>query len=298
MFNKQKEHGGRISRRSKLRWGMYFLIGLMIPASYALWTGFSYINLLFLGFQPPEMMVAQYSDRTIRANLGGMPVDIPKHFAEYVEYSGDPGFGEKRNGPPPVRTAESRLRSFGMDVRFPDMKGLENAQLREEKRRLRLKDDPWLHVGIIAGDRYSGDGFMDRWAHGTLSPVNRKYWWATYERLPADAYGLEAYVVPGNDPRDGRPARESDDTDDIFIHRQSSGQVDTYVICGRIQAPGGVAICHQVFSLEPKAKVEVTVRFRRGLLPEWQQMQASVRRLLLSFEVKNPAIGAAKLIGG
>ena len=50
-------------------------------------------------------------------------VRIPRHYAEYVEYDGDPGFGEKRKGPVPERTFESKLSSFGMDVRFPDMRG-------------------------------------------------------------------------------------------------------------------------------------------------------------------------------
>jgi hypothetical protein len=27
-----------------------------------------------------------------------MKVRIPRHYAEYVEYDGDPGFGEKRKG--------------------------------------------------------------------------------------------------------------------------------------------------------------------------------------------------------
>ena len=75
-------------------------------------------------FQPPEMAAAQFATRNMVGDLGGVPVAIPRHFANYVEYEGDPGFGEKRIGPRPERTHASKLTSFGFDVRFPDMAGV------------------------------------------------------------------------------------------------------------------------------------------------------------------------------
>ncbi|MBA1330052.1 hypothetical protein QQ73_02300, partial [Candidatus Endoriftia persephone str. Guaymas] len=69
------------------------------------------MNAFFRGFEPAEMAAVHYRQKTLRANLGGMLVAIPWYFAEYVEYDGDPGFGEKRKGPRPVRTPESKVRS-------------------------------------------------------------------------------------------------------------------------------------------------------------------------------------------
>lgn len=241
------------------------------------------------------MAVAQYTPRPVRADLGGMAVEIPQHYAEFVEYDGDPGFGEKRSGPRPERTPQSRLRGFGMDVRYPDMKGLENAEVREQKRRQRLADTPWLYVGVVTGEDYPGTGFLDRQAHATLHrrppPELKGHWRFIYERLPGAPHGLEAYALSAIDPRTNRPARESPNTEDVFIHRNAEGRADTYIRCSNTPVPGG-ANCELSFALEPKARAEVNVSLRRGLLPEWQPIQEAVRRLLLGFEVR-PEQGTA-----
>ncbi len=65
-------------------------------------------------------------------DLGGMPVSIPHHFAHFVEYEGDPRFLEPRKGTPPMRGYQSKLRSFGFEVRFPDMMPLTD-ETRQEK---------------------------------------------------------------------------------------------------------------------------------------------------------------------
>jgi hypothetical protein len=169
------------------------------------------------------------------------------------------------------------------------MKGVENAQIREEKiqeekRRQPLPESRWIDIGILAGEVYPGDGFLDRFASYLDMPS--KYWRSNYKRLPDDEYGLELWVLSDVDPRTGKPGRESRNTNDVYIHRDASDKVDVYIRCGNYHVPGGVSRCHMEFSLEPKAQVEVKVGFRRRLLPEWQKIQESARDLLLSFEIK------------
>ncbi len=106
--------------------------------------------------------------------------------------------------------------------------------------------------------------------------------------IPEDKYGLEMYVVAGSDPK-GKPARESYYTTDIYLYRDQNGKVEVHITCRRAKVPHGVARCRMRFSLEPKAHVGIEVAFRKGLLPEWQKIKASVRDLLLSFEVKETA---------
>jgi hypothetical protein len=265
----------------------------LIVSFVALTASFIYVILgissRITGFQPPEMAVAQYTPKDVIGDLGGMKVRIPRHYAEYVTYDGDPGFGEKRKGPRPERTFDSRLRSFSMDVRFPDMKGLENTQLREEKRRQPLLEQTWISIGINAGEIYPGDGFLDRKTNGTLFnaylPEFKGRWDLTYERMTEDEHGLEAWYLSGIDPSTGKPARESANTRDIYIHREPSGNVDTYIRCGRPSAPRGIGKCILTTSLSPKAQVVVNINFRSGLLPEWKNIQQSVLDLFLSFEV-------------
>lgn len=131
------------SHRRLLRWSLYLLIGLAIPFCYILWKVQATKSDLF-GFQPSDMAVAQYTPKDVIGDLGGMKVRIPRHYAEYVEYDGDPRFGEKRSvTTPSQRSLNSKLRSFGMNVRFPDMKGLEAPQLKNDYRSHQLK--PEIH---------------------------------------------------------------------------------------------------------------------------------------------------------
>jgi hypothetical protein len=262
-------------------------VAIAVPFIYITWRVSTAIN----GFQPPEMAAAQHTPRDVIGDLGGMKVRIPRHYAEYVEYDGDPGFGEKRKGPRPQRTFDSRLTSFGIDVRFPDMKGLENAQIREEKRRQPLQEKTWIHIGINAGEIYPGDGFLDRRTDRTLlqyqphTPEGKENWLFTYERMPEDEHGLEVWRLSEIDPRTGRLAREDRNARDIYIHRDALGKVDTFISCKYPSVPEGIGACDLGTHLEPKAKVVVQISFRRGMLPEWQKIRRSARDLLMSFEV-------------
>lgn len=232
---------------------------------------------------PLEMALAKHTPVDVVGNLGGMRVVIPRYYAEFVEYDGDPGFGQRRKGPRSERTPESRLRSFGMDVRFPDMKGLENDELRAQKRRGSIHESTWLRVSVVAGEIYPGDGFLDR-GFSYIFPAKSHHWSDQYERQINNVHGLEAYLITAIDPRTGKRGYESYDTQDVYVDRFPSGKVLAQIDCNRPSVPGGGATCSMDFSLEPKAGAQVTVNFRRDLLPEWRLIHASVQRLILSFE--------------
>lgn len=134
------------SRSRAWRWIVYLLIALSIASGYVFWKFQSTKNHLF-GFQPPEVALAQYTPKDVVGDLGGMKVRIPRHCAEYVEYDGDPGFGEQRKGSLPERTFESKLRSFGIDIRMTDMRCQESSELRENRRQQFLKQEsPWIRL--------------------------------------------------------------------------------------------------------------------------------------------------------
>lgn len=263
---------------------LYPLIALVITLGFILWQIFNVLAWGFVsGFMPLEMALAKHTPVDVVGNLGGMRVVIPRYYAKFVEYDGDPGFGQRRKGPRPERTPESRLRSFGMDVRFPDMKGLENDELRAQKRRESIHESTWLLVSVVAGEIYPGDGSLDRRFSYIVQP-QRHHWSDQYERQINNVYGLEAYLITAIDPSTGRPGYESRNANDVYVDRLPSGRVVVQVDCNRASVPGGEATCLMDFSLEPKASVLVTVGFRRALLPEWRRIHESVQRLILSFE--------------
>ncbi|WP_155888071.1 hypothetical protein [Cupriavidus sp. WS] len=262
---------------------------------------------------PPEMNAAR-DTRTefVIGDLGGVPVRIPHYFANYVEYDGDPGFGEKRRGPVPLRTYQSRLASFGFKVRFPDMAGLSSSELWRD---LEKYSDPywkgyydsispWIDVGVSSGWIYPGGDFLESTVNATLNfnaerdgYPNLAY--RNYEGLPRVEYGLMMYAPPGIDPVTGKPYREDDYAKDLFVHRGRDGKVDTYIECANRNLPNMKrTTCDQYISLEPAMHAKVYIQYPRYWLPQWQKIQRNVSDLVQSFKIevvlRGPASAAAQ----
>ncbi len=283
MIDNQNSNNKKISFLRSKTFG--FFLGLAAVFGYAYWEVHSFKAAQF-GFEPPEMARARYAKKDVIGNLGGMKVRIPRYYAEYVQYDGDPGFGGKRNGALPDRTFDSRLSSFGIEARFPGMKGLEDQAAVNEYKSYQLNpDNPWISISINAGEFYPGLGARARDGQARNLGQPSEFWFDNHERLPSSIYGLEAYVPIGADPKTGKPARLSDLTKDIYVFRDLSGHVDTYISCGRTLVPRGVVPCHMRFGLEPEAEVSVSVAFHPKLLKDWSAIRQASTHLLLSFKV-------------
>lgn len=277
----EEEASTRPSHRG--RWVILLLLAFFAILALAAWFALRVVGHSMNGFQPPEMAAAQFSHRDVLGDLGGMPVMIPRHFANYVEYDGDPGFGEKRKGPVPERTQQSKLKSFGYDVRLPDMVGMSSAEIRKDRQRYTVFDTPWIHVGVSTGQSYWGDGFLDRLTAGLSRPPVLGY--DRYEVLPQTEYGLTVYAPAGIDPKTDRPYRENRNASDVFIHRAKDGKVDAYISCSNV--PHEAAPCQHFFSLEPAVRARVSMRYRRGHLSQWREIQSAVTDQLMSFRTKD-----------
>ena len=233
-------------------------------------------------FEPPEMAAAKYASRDVVGDLGGVPVNIPRHFANYVEYEGDPGWGEKRKGPRPQRTHQSKLTSFGYYTRFPDMAGESSPELIKDRSSYSIHTTPWIDVGITTGNIYPGDGFLDRRA----SYLDRKdsiLKYEHYEQLSNTEYGLTVYTAAGIDSQTNKPHREHPRARDVYLHRDSTNRVDTYIDCFNLL--GTSQPCQHNFSLEPHMRAEVYVQYRRTQLPYWREIQQAVTEQILGFKV-------------
>jgi hypothetical protein len=134
---------------TKHRRGKYLfwlLIGLLGLAGVLLLVLLRFAPTGFLAnpFESSEMAAAHYSPRDVVGDLGGVSVTIPSHFANFVAYEGDPGWGEKRKGPQPERSHQSKLISFGYYTRFPDMAGESSRDLIKDKRGYSIYTSPWI----------------------------------------------------------------------------------------------------------------------------------------------------------
>ncbi len=238
-----------------------------------------------LGFMPPQMAAARYTPKDVVGDLGGMPVTIARHIPQFVEYDGDPGWGEKRKGPPPERTHASRLASFGFDLRYPDMATLSSPELQQEFVNKRLHEHSWIRVSVQSGSSYPGDGYLDRRYQATIpnDPTTQ----SIHSQLapqPSSIKGLELFVPRGNDPHTGHPWRYAGPTGDIYIHRNREGKVTTFIRCTFRSGTQQYATCSQDSSMEEHGlAVQLTATYVPDLLPQWQDIQDRVSQFVLDF---------------
>lgn len=164
--------------------------------------------------------------------------------------------------------------------------------MREDRRRNFLsRENPWIGITINSGEIYPtlGARATDALAKAVTESIDKptKFWFDNFERLSTSYFGLEAYVVTGIDPRSGRPAREERNVKDVFIHRLSTGAADIYISCNKTEGYRGVATCEMNFGMEPKARVDLTVRFARSRLSQWRTIRQSAIDLLSGFEIRD-----------
>ena len=260
--------------------GMVGIMGLIFLVAWFKFANTSFTEPLY----PPVMAGARYSPCDVVGDLGGMPVTIPSYFANFVEYEGDPGWS-KREGPVPVRNHQSKLVSFGFMVRFPDMAGLSSRELEKDRASFTIDNTPWIDVGITTGKNF-GDGLgIERDFKNLLE--NRKF---KYEAQTINQFGLEVHSPIGVDPNTRQAFKHHYDDQDLFIYRNSAGQILTFIRCHNVNH--AAAPCVQRFSLDPNLKAWIKISFRRGLLPEWRQMQGSVTALILGFKKSGDVTGA------
>lgn len=271
------------SAKKRGRWiiGLFILIVAAMAYVPWRWTPYEQQWGFAVGFQSPQMATAQYTDKTVRGSLGGIPVAIPPHFAEYVEYDGDPGWGEERKGLRPVRTQESKIRNFGFTVRYPDMEGRDSPERWADYRNSKIGTRTWIRVGLSSGEDHNGPGSTDRMA-GRLD-LKSEYWWGNYIKLDEKEHGLDVYAVVGTDPKNNKPYREHENADDVYVQRDDAGRVEVYIVCSNREIPS--APCRHYFELEPEMYARVQIGYRRGLLSEWKQIQEGVTKTILGFAV-------------
>lgn len=233
----------------------------------------------------PFWMVMTAPDVVI-GNLGGVPVEIPREYARFVEYDSDPHFMESSWWFNPERTSESRLRSFGFEVRYPDMASVK-VQTKAEKNRFTTM---WMRVGVITGEYYGSTGneslnnYRDDYLDASR-PCSTKCF--IYQPLPDQTYGLTGYTPTGSgvdvekrsiDFGRGTDLRDSN----IYFFEDEAGQITTFIRCSN--RTHAAAPCEHYFNLNPLMNAHIKVSYRNGLLPHWQQIQQSVTKLIYGFE--------------
>ncbi|MBB3180691.1 hypothetical protein [Variovorax sp. Sphag1AA] len=219
-------------------------------------------------------------------DLGGAPVSIPSPYARLAEYEGDPAIGQAAVGDATPRTWTSKLRSVAFDLRFPDMKGLDD-DLAGEEAETTVWTTNWMRVLLNAGSRYFGSDFLEANVESLADPEKRKY---VYRLLPDLEFGLFAYAPVGVDEsrRQLTNLGSADASDlNIYVHRDGRGHVATYIECSNVHHQA--ARCAQEFDLSPDMEAAVSISYRKDLLVHWRAIQDSVRHTVLGFRADPPS---------
>lgn len=202
-------------------------------------------------------------------NLGGKSVTIPAGVARHVEYDGDPGWGERRDGAIPSRSNASVLRSFGFDMRFPGMEDTSSGEMRKDKRSFTIYDTPWVRVGVTAGS-YFGDGyFFERVYSDILKNVEKGSLKKSDEQ-----YGLEFY----------EPTDKSDPGyyKYYYFSKNRDGNINVYINCH--VKNHAAASCQQMFFMEDMEKVKISITYRIGMLSDWSDLKRLASKRVIKFK--------------
>lgn len=212
----------------------------------------------------------------IVGDMAGIRMKMPWYFAEFAEYEGEPTW-EPRKKPLPIRTQASKLVSFGLTLRHPDMAELATPELRAAYRMESIYTRTWLRARVNTGSQFGLDGALDRQFEGRLGDK-----FLSYKRNPGPQFGLETYRPSRIDARLSKGALLAINND-LFVHRDHTGKVDTLIVCSNVEH--AAASCTQQFKLDPAIKVWLSLNYRREYLGDWKIIASQVRKALLKYRV-------------
>lgn len=221
-----------------------------------------------------------YSSQAVRADLGGVPVMIPAHFAEDLECNVNVSQGNQRLDQPP------KINSFGFHVRFPDMSGKENLENWRDYYNSNVFATSWFRVTVVSGELYAGAESIDRRARRSLKTMLESETFRpliSYERLGGVEFGLEGFAPKGLNPETGAPYRAHIHAEDIYIAWGDDGKARAYISCSNRNIAS--AQCVHYFSLEPRMRANVTISYRREFLSQWSDRQAKVAEMIYGFSL-------------
>lgn len=268
-------------RTGRGRWVIYLMAAIFVLIGLFMGLIMLATGASLGGFGTVQMAVAQYTPKDVVGDLGGMPVTIPRHMAEFVEYEGDPGWGQKRKGPVPERTHQSKLTSFGVQFRYPDMATLSGPEMWADQNSKNIYVTDWMSFGVKAGSRYYGVGWLDRVANGAINSMHAKQY--IYVKQERDEYGLQKYLMVNKDTGLPDSNMPSVTRDIVYIARDKQGNVIAYIGCSAVKHRA--APCSHYFGMESQGVAsEVRVGYRRPMLEQWKDIQFKVAEMVLEFK--------------
>ena len=238
--------------------------------------------------QPDDAPKDQYGEPYIIGDLGGVPVNLPSATVQFVEYRDSPGWDmdKLRTYRPPVRDYQSVLISFGFSFRNHDKQlyDSKNPKIRQEyeEENTRHYEDDWIRVSVShygTNENALNDlfkGIFNDWSNITGHP---------YAPTGEMHYGLQYFIVPGNDPKTDIPWRQfRGGINDIYIYQNEQGRVLSFIRCANndVTAPP----CSHQFEFPSFMKIRVSLSYGRQNLSKWRELEKNAISFLSSFRAE------------
>ena len=256
------------------------------------------------------------ADRPIpirKGNINGVPIAVPSNYLYFDFEYNDKSIWEARkpgDKKPEERTFDDAVGALTPHVRWPDMQ----PRSPETEQRFWNHDKPggdvWLMIGVSA---YGPDakGRDLGWAPVLRDKIKRlgDGWWEnTNEQDSATGRykrptGVR-YELRGTDPVTGLqwaqpvgPGTEHFELWNKTLYWQGAlnGYVSDMIACynGKMRNPNSDQKCRHRFKL-PEWGASISVTYPRSLLPQWRELKAKTRALVLSFQAEPQSKSASE----
>jgi hypothetical protein len=217
------------------------------------------------------------TNEPIRLDIGGVQAVVPKCYANFLEYNGNPSPWE--GGAQMKAPASRKVRSMGFYATINSSNILVCLGGRPSAEDARSVDERVILVGLTTGEDYPGGGYLDRLTQRTvIVPTNR---FAQYKSMANKELDLIEYHLVVHDGMSASEVLATGESD-YFLHRDAAGKVDTFIKCSRRKVPAPP--CSHRFGLEPKSLAEVEISYSRNDLNKWSEMEKVTKKIIIDFD--------------
>ena len=235
--------------------------------------------------QPDDAPKDKYGQPYIIGNLGGVPVNLPSSVVRLVEYDDSPGwdFEKLRTYRPPTRSYQSIIMSFGFEINYADKELFDyKKNLTRHRKEEDMPGSHWIDVGV--SNIYQNnkiEDILDSYLSSDIENSPNTHPTDFYKLTGEKQSGLSVYASPGIDPETGKPWRENLYAEDVFVHWNEQGHVDTYIKCfnGKVPRP----MCQHYFTLSSKIKLSVNLLYDRYVLHDWKEIEDAAKEAIYGF---------------
>jgi hypothetical protein len=236
--------------------------------------------------------------------LGTHSISIPAGVIDgWARYIGDPGdFADpkiKAKYQRPPESYDLPIESFGFLYRITDgdiytsFRQTEEDYRRDNETLIPYgKPFPWADV-IIYGE-YDATPLNFNFTVQNEFKLAKEITHFDYIQQEQPLYGLTVYRANnGIDPKTGEPWKWDDNAKDIFIKKDQAGNIKTYIDC---QFTHHINSCDHMFYSD-KWHIRVLISYSRTYLPQWQEMESNIIKILDSWRVSPEGKLLGKQIG-